>query len=105
MKPSRMLTSALTVLVTVPQVAAAQDVVTHQVRDRGVSAIWMLANVSYAGMRAQNNRSAGWRMLAFIFGLPGTIVTFFAVAEGGERAYGIEIPTARSSTPPIDLDG
>lgn len=58
----------------------------------GVSGIWVLANISYAGMRAQNNPSAGWRILAFIFGLPGTLITFFVVEEGSERAYGIEIP-------------
>jgi hypothetical protein len=26
------------------------------------------------------------------FRLPGTLVTFFAVTEGGERAYGIDLP-------------
>jgi hypothetical protein len=63
----------------------------QSIQDTGVSAIWILANISYAGMRAQNNPSAGWRILSFIFGLPGTLITYFAVAEGGERAYGIEI--------------
>lgn len=58
----------------------------------GISGLWVLANVSFAGMRAQNNRSVFWRTLAFIFGLPGTIVTFFAVAEGSDRAYGIDLP-------------
>jgi len=38
-----------------------------------------LANVSFAGM------SALWRTLAFIFGLPSTIVTFLGVDEGGNR--------------------
>jgi hypothetical protein len=51
-----------------------------------------IGNVSFAGMRAQNNRSVLWRTLAFIFGLPGTIVTFFAVPEGSDRAYGIDLP-------------
>ena len=67
-------------------------VVQQSLQDTGVSAIWILANISYAGMRAQNNPSAGWRILSFIFGLPGTLITYFAVAEGGERAYGVEIP-------------
>ena len=58
----------------------------------GVSGIWVLANFSYAGMRAQNSASTGWRIVAFIFGLPGTIVTFFAVKEGSERAYGVDVP-------------
>ena len=63
-----------------------------RVEDTGISGLWVLANISYAGMRAQNSPSKGWRILAFIFGLPGTIVTFFAVAEGSERAYGIDLP-------------
>jgi hypothetical protein len=63
-----------------------------QIRDTGISGLWVLANASFAGMRAQNHRSVLWRTLAFIFGLPGTLVTFFAVAEGGERAYGIDLP-------------
>jgi hypothetical protein len=63
-----------------------------QVTNTGISGLWVLANVSYAGMRAQNNNSKLWRILAFIFGLPGTIVTFFAVKEGNDRAYGIDLP-------------
>ncbi len=63
-----------------------------QIQDTGISGLWVLANVSFAGMRAQNNPSALWRTLAFILGLPGTIVTFFAVEEGSERAYGIDLP-------------
>lgn len=58
----------------------------------GVSALWILANVSYAGMRAQNNPSKGWRIIAFLLGLPGTLITYFAVREGSERAYGIDTP-------------
>src|SRR5262245_486009 len=61
----------------------------------GVSGLWILANISYAGMRAQNNPSVGWRILAFLFGFPGTLLTYLAVSEGGERAYGIEIPKKR----------
>jgi len=65
----------------------------HQsAQDTGVSAIWILANISYAGMRAQNSPSSGWRVVSFIFGFPGTLLTFLAVREGGERAYGIVIP-------------
>ncbi len=41
-----------------------------QIRDTGISGLWVLANVSFAGMRAQNHRSVAWRTLAFIFGLP-----------------------------------
>jgi hypothetical protein len=43
-------------------------------KDTGISGLWVL------------------RTLSFIFGLPGTIVTFFAVCEGSEHAYGVDLP-------------
>lgn len=58
----------------------------------GATGLWILSNISYAGMRAQAHPSTGWRALAFIFGLPGTLVTYFAVTEGGCRAYGVSLP-------------
>lgn len=67
----------------------------NQVQATGASAIWILANFCYAGMRAQDSSSAGWRIVAFLFGLPGTIVTWLAVAEGEERIYGVELPRRR----------
>jgi hypothetical protein len=45
----------------------------------GVSAIWLLANVCYAGMRAQGHPSRWWRVVSFLFGLPGTLLS---VARG-----------------------
>jgi hypothetical protein len=60
--------------------------------DAGVSAIWMLSNFCYAGMRAQANPSAGWRVLSFLFGFPGTLLTLLVVKEGGERAYVVDLP-------------
>jgi hypothetical protein len=72
--------------------ACAQSSSVPNIQSTGISGLWVLANVSFAGMRAQNNRSVLWRTLAFIFGLPGTIVTFFVVAEGSDRAYGIDLP-------------
>jgi peptidoglycan/LPS O-acetylase OafA/YrhL len=74
--------------------ALAQTNMTQQteIRDTGISGLWLLANVSFAGMRAQDNPSVLWRTLAFLFGLPGTILTFFLVDEGSERAYGIDLP-------------
>lgn len=66
----------------------------------GVTAIWILANVSFAGMRAQNHPSAGWRAAAFIFGFPGTLLTYFIVEEGGGSAYGIHLPPRRPPPPP-----
>jgi len=81
----------------IPAAALAADGtgVQQSVQDTGVSAIWILANISYAGMRAQNSPKTGWRALSFIFGFPGTLLTFLAVPQGGERAYGIEIPKKR----------
>jgi peptidoglycan/LPS O-acetylase OafA/YrhL len=74
--------------------ALAQASVTSQsqIQDTGISGLWILANISFAGMRAQNNRSVFWRTLAFVVGLPGTIVTFFVVPEGSDHAYGVDLP-------------
>lgn len=64
-----------------------------QVGAVGGSALWGFANLSYAGMRAQNDpNNNGWRTGAFIFGLPGTLVSLACVDEGSERVYGVDIP-------------
>ena len=65
---------------------------TPNVETGGSSAIWIFANISYAGMRAQNSSSVFWRIISFIFGFPGTLLTLLIVQEGSERAYGIELP-------------
>ena len=70
----------------------AQEAVQKTASRSGVSAIWILANISYAGMRAQSHPSTGWRVVSFIFGFPGTLLSFFVVQEGSERAYGIDMP-------------
>jgi hypothetical protein len=88
----RDLTVLLLGLVSCSSAALASGSAQSQIQNTGISGLWVLANVSFAGMRAQNNPSVVWRTLAFIFGLPGTIVTFFAVAEGSDRAYGIDLP-------------
>lgn len=67
----------------------------QRAQDTGISGIWALANISFAGMRAQDHPSSGWRIVAFIFGFPGTLLTYFVVDEGSDRAYGIEIPRKR----------
>lgn len=88
------LTSLLTTL-PVAVLAAEQGAavtVNTSARDAGISGLWVLANISYAGMRAQKHPGVGWRILSFIFGFPGTLLTFFVVEEGGERAYGVELP-------------
>jgi len=61
-------------------------------RDTGVDGLWILANISYAGMRAQNHQSSGWRIVSFIFGFPGTLLSWICVKEGSDRAYGVQIP-------------
>lgn len=66
-------------------------------RQTGVSGIWLLANLTYAGMRAQSSPNFLGRVLAFFFGLPGTLLTWLVVDEGSERAYGVELPRRRSS--------
>ena len=63
--------------------------------DAGVSGLWMLANICYAGMKAQANPSFGWRVLSFLFGFPGTLLSLIVVSEGSERAYGIDLPKRR----------
>jgi hypothetical protein len=66
--------------------------------DPTVSAIWIFANLSYTGMRAQNTGSTFWRVVSFIFGFPGTLLTMLIVDEGSERAYGIDMPRRRVGT-------
>ena len=60
--------------------------------DCGVSAVWVFANLSFTGMRAQAKGSLFWKVLTFILGFPGTLLTLLVVAEGSEQAYGIDIP-------------
>ena len=61
----------------------------------GVSALWVLANICYAGMKAQGHPSRVWRVLSFITGFPGTLLSLMVVKEGGENAYGIYLPRRR----------
>ena len=70
----------------------AQEAVQRTAGRSGVSAIWILANICYAGMKAQSHPSSGWRVVSFIFGFPGTLISYFVVEEGSERAYGIDLP-------------
>jgi hypothetical protein len=57
----------------------------------GASAVWIFANFSYAAMRAQGSES-GWRIVCFIFGFPGTLISLLLVEEGSERMYGFDLP-------------
>jgi hypothetical protein len=79
----------------VPATAFAQEVfgiTPSTMTNTGVSGIWILANISYAGMRAQGSNLAGWRIVAFIFGLLGTLLTFLVVSDSGGSAYGVRLP-------------
>jgi hypothetical protein len=79
-------------MLSLAQTLGQTSAVESTARDTGVSAIWILANLSFAGMRAQGHPSVAWRFVSFVFGFPGTILTFFVVREGGERAYGVHLP-------------
>ncbi len=60
----------------------------------GISAVWVFANLSFTGMRAQGMGDLFWRVITFICGFPGTLLTLLVVTPGGERAYGIDMPRA-----------
>jgi hypothetical protein len=45
----------------------------------GVGMVSIMANMAYAGMRAQNSRNSLGRVLTFIVGFPGTLLTYFFV--------------------------
>jgi hypothetical protein len=53
-------------------------------------------------MRAQNSESEVGRVLAFLCGFPGTLLTLFVVEEGSERAYGVDLPRASRRDPDAD---
>ena len=58
----------------------------------GASAVWIFANLSFTGMRAQNMGGTFWKVVCFVFGFPGTLLTLLVVEKGGQRAYGIDMP-------------
>lgn len=86
-----------TILAVFTSIAAAQGgmVSTSAGTQGGASAIWIFANLSFTGMRAQAKGNIFWKIIAFIFGFPGTLLTLLAVTAGGERAYGIDMPRKR----------
>lgn len=45
----------------------------------GVGMVNVLANIAYAGMRAQGSQNSLGRLLTFALGFPGTLVTFMFV--------------------------
>ena len=66
----------------------------------GVDAIWVFANLSFTAMRAQAQGTSFWKVVSFIFGFPGTLLTLLVVDKGSERAYGIDIPRKTASPHP-----
>ena len=60
----------------------------------GSGVFWV---VLYTVWRAQAYPRKVWRAIAFIGGLPVTLLSYFAVTEGSDRAYGIELPRQKRS--------
>jgi hypothetical protein len=58
----------------------------------GIDAVWVFANLSFTAMRAQDTGATFWKVVTFIFGFPGTLLTLIVVNKGSERAYGIDMP-------------
>lgn len=61
----------------------------------GISMVNILGNLAYAGMRAQGSQDRLARAFAFVLGFPCTLLTYFVVDEGSERAYGVDLPRKR----------
>ncbi len=59
---------------------------------QGINAVWVFANLSFTAMQAQAKGSVFWKVVTFIFGFPGTLLTLLIVNKGSERAYGIDLP-------------
>ena len=58
----------------------------------------VFANLSFTGMPDQVTGTTFWKVVTFIFGFPGTLLTLFVVARGSERAYGIDMPRKTAGT-------
>ncbi len=55
----------------------------------------VFGNIAYAGMKAQGSQNKLGRFCSFVLGFPGTLITYFVVEEGSERAYGVDLPRRR----------
>ncbi len=67
---------------------------------QGVDAVWVFANISFTAMRAQEGGTTFWKVVTFIFGFPGTLLTWLIVDKGSERAYGLDMPR-KAATPRV----
>ena len=84
---------AAALLLLCPRVFALQaDGTMHAGSEGGASAVWIFANLSFTGMRAQGRGTTFWKVVTFILGFPGTLLTLLVVEKGSERAYGIDMP-------------
>jgi len=72
--------------------ALAQGTSSPTGTESGASAVWIFANLSFTGMRAQATGTVFWKVVTFIFGFPGTLLSLLIVTRGSERAYGIDMP-------------
>jgi hypothetical protein len=79
-------------LIAICQCASAQGTSTPTGTEGGASAVWIFANLSFTGMRAQATGTTFWKIATFILGFPGTLLTLLIVSRGSERAYGIDMP-------------
>jgi hypothetical protein len=71
---------------------AGLSIVGRLIVTSGFTVIWVMANLSYAGMRAQGSLSWWQRKIAFLLGFPGTLVSAFVVVNGAGRVYGVDLP-------------
>jgi hypothetical protein len=56
---------------------------------RGVSAAWLFGNVFYATWRSQDSHPL-LRKVAFVLGLPLSMLSFLLVSKGGGDVFGIQ---------------
>jgi hypothetical protein len=91
---ARLLSALAVALVTFTSIANSADITSSSPAgaEGGVSAVWIFANLSFTGMQAQAKGTAFRRVISFIFGFPGTLLTLLVVTRGSERAYGIDMP-------------
>jgi hypothetical protein len=77
---------------TCDTLAQSVSTATPKGTEGGASAVWIFATLSFTGMHAQAKGSLFWRVVSFIFGFPGTLLTLIIVPRGSERAYGVDMP-------------
>jgi hypothetical protein len=94
MQWARLLSALAVALVAFTAIANSMDITSSSPAgtEGGVSAVWIFANLSFTAMWAQARNTTFWMVVSFIFGFPGTLLTWLVVTRGSERAYGIDMP-------------